>query len=91
MSMKKSDLSKQLAQKIEGRLKGLTAKDRFGHGAGDLPDRREQRRIDAAAGLVAFACKLPSDLAKQVSERAATHEGGLNALVAELLTKALAK
>jgi hypothetical protein len=53
-------------------------------------DRREQRRLDAAAGLVPFACKLPSDLAATLRERAGGHEGGLNGLVAELLRKALA-
>ena len=40
-----------------------TAKpDRFGQGSGQMPDRKEQRRIDSAAGLVPFACKLPSEL-----------------------------
>jgi hypothetical protein len=55
-----------------------------------VPDRREQRRLDAAAGLVPFACKLPSDLAATLRERAGEHEGGINGLVAELLRKALA-
>ena len=78
MSMKKSDLDKLLGKKIGGGVK-----------VAGVPDRREQRRLDAAAGLVPFACKLPSDLAATLRERAAAHEGGLNGLVAELLRKGL--
>jgi len=85
MSMKKTDLEKALAKKISGRMAGAGVADRFGAGAASLPDRREQRRRDAAAGLVPFACKLPQPLVNQLVERAAAHDGGLNALVAELL------
>ena len=90
MSMKKSDLDKHLGKKIGGHMKGAGIPGRFAQGANDVPDRREQRRADAAAGLVPFACKLPSDLASELRERSATHEGGLNALVAEALRKGLA-
>jgi len=54
-----------------------------------MVDRREQRRRDTAAGLVPFACKLPAALVKQLNERAASHDGGVNALVAEALAKGL--
>ena len=90
MSMKKTDLEKALAKKISGRMAGAGVADRFGAGAASLPDRREQRRRDAAAGLVPFACKLPATLTQQLRERADAHDGGINALVAELLTRALA-
>ena len=90
MSMKKSDLARRLESQLEGRRKGTAASARFAEGAALLPDRREQRRIDAAAGLVPFACKLPGDLAATLRERAASHEGGLNALVAALLRQGLA-
>ena len=53
-------------------------------------DRKAQRKLDAAAGLVPFACKLPAPLAQQLRERAASHAGGLNGLVAELLARGLA-
>ena len=89
MSMKKSDLDKLLGKKIGGGMKGAGIPDRFGAGASAVPDRREQRRIDAAAGLVPFACKLPSELAATLRERAAGHDGGVNGLVAELLKKGL--
>lgn len=89
MSMKKTDLEKAQAKKIAGRMGGAAAAGRFGAGAAAVPDRREQRRRDAAAGLVPFACKLPQSLADRLAERAAAHEGGMNALVAALLVEAL--
>jgi len=89
MSLKKTDLAKNLALKIDGRMKAAGIPGRFAQGAAQVVDRKEQRRRDAAAGLVPFACKLPAELVKQVNERAAAHEGGVNALVAELLKKGL--
>ncbi len=88
MSMKKTDLVKQLAKKLDGRMKAHGVPDRFAQGAADAADRREQRRRDAAAGLVPFACKLPGELVRRLHDRAVGHEGGLNALVAELLSEA---
>jgi hypothetical protein len=88
MSMKKSDLDKHLGRKIGGQMKA-GASGRFGQGAADVPDRREQRRLDAAAGLVPFACKLPASLAATLREKSAGRADGINGLVAELLQKAL--
>ncbi|MDB5820067.1 MAG: hypothetical protein JWQ11_3707 [Rhizobacter sp.] len=91
MSLKKTDLEKNKAKKIASQIRMPGAADRFGQGSGgEAIDRREQRRLDAAAGLVPFACKLPSELVKQLQERAATQEGGLNALIAEFVTQGLA-
>lgn len=89
MSMKKTDLEKALAKTISGRMAGAGVAQRFGAGAAALPDRREQRRRDAAAGLVPFACKLPQPLVERLAARAAAHDAGINGLVAELLEKAL--
>jgi hypothetical protein len=89
MSMKKSDLDKNLGLKIGGRMKATAIPARFGQAAAALPDRREQRRRDAAAGLVPFACKLPADLVRVLQERGAAHAGGVNGLVAELLATGL--
>src|SRR5215207_5740798 len=83
MSMKKSDLDKLLAKKIGGHMKAAGASGRYGQGAAEVVDRREQRRLDAAAGLVPFACKLPADLLAALRERAGSHAGGMNGLVAE--------
>jgi len=89
MSMKKSDLDKLLGKKVGGQMKVAGAAGRFGQGAAHVVDRREQRRLDAAAGLVPFACKLPADLAGTLRDKSADHADGLNGLVAELLKKAL--
>ena len=89
MNMKKTDLDRLAGLKLDSAMRGKAAPGRFGQAAAALPDRKAQRRIDAAAGLVPFACKLPAELTEQLRERAATHEGGVNALVAELLTAAL--
>ena len=89
MSRKKTDLVKNLAKKIDGQMKTAGVPGRFGQGAAAVVDKREQRRLDAEAGLVPFACKLPTALVKQLHERAAGHEGGMNALVAGLLQQAL--
>jgi hypothetical protein len=89
MSMKKSDLDKLLARKIGGQMKSAGVPGRFAQGAGEVPDRREQRRLDAAAGLVPFACKLPATLAATLRTKSAGRADGINGLVAELLQKAL--
>jgi hypothetical protein len=90
MSMKKTDLVKHLAKKLDSRMKSAgVVPDRFAQGAADATEKREQRRRDAAAGLVPFACKLPAELVKRLGERAAAHEGGVNAWVAQALEKGL--
>jgi hypothetical protein len=90
MSLKKFDLAKNLALKLENQRKARGVPSRFAQGATEVLDKRERRARDAAAGLVPFACKLPGELVKQLGERAAAHEGGINAVVAELLASALA-
>lgn len=90
MSLKKQDLARQMAQKISSKMKGPAVPGRFAQGSGEAVDRKEQRRLDAAAGLVPFACKLPAELAEQLRQRAATHANGINGLVSELLLRGLA-
>ncbi len=91
MSMKKTDITKNLAKKLDGRMKAAGVPGRFGQGAAGVVDKREQRRLDSAAGLVAFACKLPADLVKRLHERVLADEAGVNALVAQALEKGLAE
>ncbi|OYT99699.1 MAG: hypothetical protein CFE40_04985 [Burkholderiales bacterium PBB1] len=91
MSMKKTDLVKHLAKKIDGQMKVAPVPGRFGQAAAAVVDKREQRRLDAQAGLLPFACKLPAELVRQLHDRAVGHEGGLNALIAELLGQSLQK
>lgn len=89
MTMKKTDLEKTKALKLAQSLK-QSHSDRFGKGAVEAPvNRREQRKLDQAKGLVPFACKLDSDLVAALKERAANHPDGINGLVGELLQQAL--
>jgi hypothetical protein len=89
MNMKKTDLDRLAGLKLDTAMRGQAIPGRFGQAATALPDRKAQRKLDAAAGLVPFACKLPAALTEQLRDRAASHEGGINALVAELLSSGL--
>lgn len=88
--MKLTDLHKNQGLKIEGVARRGGVADRYGKGAALVPDRKEQRKLDAAAGLVPFACKLHGDLVKEINERAQAKGTGLNETVEELLKKGLA-
>lgn len=90
MSMKKTDLEKNKMLKTNNAIKIAGVPDRFGAGSA-IPDRKEQRKLDQAAGLVPFACKLPITLVTQLHERAKEEEVSLNELVAGLLTSAMEK
>jgi hypothetical protein len=89
-SMKSTDLEKNKGLKINGKMGAAGVPSRFAAGAASTSDKREQRQQERALGQVPFACKLPMDLVKQLQERGAAHEGGMNALMTELITKALA-
>ena len=88
--MKKSGLAKMQAMKITGKMKQAGSTAPFGQVAPVVLDRREQRKLDQSLGLVPFAVKLNSDLVQQVQALAQQRECGINELVAELLTNALA-
>ena len=90
MTMKKFDLEKNKALKLTHALKASHS-DRFGAAAGAAPvDRREQRKLDQAKGLVPFACKLDGELVKLLKERAETDPEGLTGVVEALLRAGLA-
>jgi hypothetical protein len=89
MSMKISDLDKSRMLKATGQMKHEARAGRFGAG-GAIVNRKDQRRLDQAAGLVPFACKLPGELVKTLMDEAAANKLGMNELVAALLKKSLA-
>lgn len=89
MSMKKFDLAKNMGLKIESQRRAAGVPPRFAQEAGAPVDRREQRRRDAEAGLMPFACKLPAPLIERLRKKAIDHPGGINALVAQLLASQL--
>jgi hypothetical protein len=90
MNMKKTDLEKNKAKKIDGSMRAAGIPGRYGQGAAGVLDKRERRSRDAAAGLVPFACKLPAELLKLLQQRGAAHPGGIEKLTAELLAAGLA-
>ncbi|MGC3962159.1 MAG: hypothetical protein QM803_02230 [Rhodocyclaceae bacterium] len=88
--MKKTDLEKNLGLKINGKLKQSASAARFGATSGEQPDRREQRKLDAARGLIPFAVKLDSELVTQLRTQAKSQQRDINELVAEVLRRGLA-
>ncbi len=88
MSMKKTDLEKNKMLKSNNAIKIASVPDRFGAGSA-IPDRKQQRRLDQAAGLIPFACKLPGALVAQVRERVAADKSDISTLVTTLLEKGL--
>jgi len=89
MAMKPAELQKHNALKLVNRMKTASVPDRFGAAAVSTPGRREQRRLDQAAGLVPFAVKLNRDLVAEVQALALQRGQGLNETVAGLLRSAL--
>jgi hypothetical protein len=88
--MKRTELDKLKGLKLSGAMKQAAAARRFGSNAVAAPNRREQRKLDQAQGLVPFAVKLDFNLVKRVQALAQERNTGLNELVAELLKKGLA-
>ena len=87
--MKKTDLAKNQGLKINSGVNRFGTPGRFGKDAGLPLQRREQRKLEQALGLVPFAVKLNGDLVKQVQALAQERKTGLNEVVAELLKKGL--
>jgi len=88
--MKHADLEKLKGVKIDDKMGRAATSGRFGRGSADIPNRREQRKLDQAQGLVPFAVKLNGELVKQIQALALQRQTNLNDVVAELLKKGLA-
>jgi hypothetical protein len=85
--MKKTGMAKSDAKKLMGKMVAPGAA--FG-AATPAADKREQRRLDQAAGLVPFAVKLNGELVQQLQELSKAQGGDMNATVAAVLAKGLA-
>lgn len=88
--MKKTDLEKNKAQKIMGQMRQSGVPGRFAEGSAQVPDRREQRKLDQALGLVPFAVKLHGDLVKQLQDTAEREGVTLNELADRVIRAGLA-
>jgi hypothetical protein len=91
MSLKKADLEKNKASKLMDQMRHPGSQGRFGQAAAPVMDRREQRKLDQAAGLVPFAAKLNEDLVRQIKALAA--KGGVteNDIVDQVVRAGLAQ
>ena len=83
-------MAKSDAKKLMGKMQAPGAAA-FGQGEAPVVDRREQRKLDQAAGLVPFAVKLSGDLVAQLQALVKERGVDMNALVADLLAKGLTK
>jgi hypothetical protein len=88
--MKKTDLEKTKALKLMGKLNAAPPRGRYAGGEAP-PDRREQRRLDQAAGLVPFPVKLRQPLIEALRARAEADGVAVNDLINTLLSAALEK
>jgi hypothetical protein len=89
MSMKKADFDKSAMLSAAGQMKFEGRTDKFGKGI-SISNRKDQRKLDQAAGLVPFACKLPIEMVKMLGDEAIAKNLGMNELVATLLKKGIA-
>ena len=81
---------KNLAKKLDGKMKTAGIPPRFAQGSADITAKRAARPAAAQPKLIPLSCRLPADLLGQVRERSVDHAGGINALVAEALAQWLA-
>lgn len=88
MSWKKTDLERLKAASLTDRLRQARTPDRYGRDSA-VVSRKEQRRLDQAAGLVPFAVKLNADLVKRLHAKSQAEGTSLGETVGALLEKAL--
>jgi hypothetical protein len=86
MSMKKTDLEKHLAKKLDGKMKSGIVPQRFAQGSAAAGAQGARKPKNPAARLVPVACRLPSELVARLRDRAVGYEGGMNALLAAAVT-----
>ena len=83
MSMKKTDLEKRLAKKLDGGMRSGIVPERFGRGSAAAGSKTETKTKNAVAKLVPIACRLPAELVNRLRERAVDVEGGMNVIMAQ--------
>ncbi len=91
MSMKKTDIEKNLAKKLDGRMKSSAVPQRFGQGSAQPKAKSEASAGPAVAKLVPLSCRLPAELVNRMRDRAVGFEGGMSALVAQAVEQWLAR
>jgi hypothetical protein len=87
--MKSTDLAKNMGLKIIERSKHAATPERFAQGAAAVLDRKAQRKLDQAQGLIPFSVKLNQALVERIREQALNTNASINDVVADLLEKGL--
>ena len=87
--MKRTDLEKSLGSKINRKIERNSETDPFNKNTAKPLDKREQRKLDQAQGLVPFAVKINSNLVQKIQDIAKEESKGVNEVTAELLQKGL--
>ncbi len=89
MGAKIQELAKRTGLKINLQNKNAGIPNRFAQGVSEETQRKEQRKRDAAAGLVPFACKLPMELITALNARATLDGTEVGAVLQAALAKHL--
>jgi len=87
--MKRTDLEKSLGSKINSKIERNSESGPFNKDAVKPVDKREQRKLDQAKGLVPFAVKINIDLVEKVQVIAKEESKSVSEVVMELLLKGL--
>ena len=90
MSMKKTDLEKHLAKKLDGRMKTSAVPQRFGKSSAATKEKPQEKSRPAVAKLIPVSCRLPAELVNRLRERAIGAEGGMGALITQAVEQWLA-
>jgi len=90
MSMKKTDLEKNLGKKLERGLKSQAIPQRFAQVAGKAVTKKAEPINSGSVKLVQVSCRLPAPMANKLRELAVGHEGGVSALITVAVEQYLA-
>jgi len=88
--MKRTDLEKSVGIKINSKVKRNIETSPFSKDNYKPVDKREQRKLDQAQGLVPFAVKINHDLVQKIQDIAMEEQTGINEIVSELIQRGLA-
>jgi len=86
MSLKKTDMVKNLAKKLDGQRKSAAIPNRFAKGS-SAAAKAEPVKAQSAPKPVQLTCRLPADLVQQMRDRAMSIDGGVNTILAQALQR----
>jgi len=87
--MKRTDLEKSIGSKINSKIERNSESGPFSKDGIKPIDKREQRKLDQAKGLVPFAVKINSELVEKIQNIAKEESKSVSEVVTELLKRGL--